>query len=66
MTTESQRRAVLFCVDTLRVPFRGDLNDFDDVHEFLDDHLERAKLVKKQMYLYRREKDNESNNQSDR
>lgn len=51
-TTDSQKRAVLFCVMTLRVPFRGNLDNFDDVHEFLDNHLERAKLIRKQMALY--------------
>lgn len=62
MITESQRRAVLFCVDTLRIPFRGDLQNFSDVSRYLTDNLEDAKLVRKQMALYRREKDNESDN----
>jgi hypothetical protein len=62
MITESQRRAVLFCVDTLRIPFRGDLQSFADVSRYLTDNLEDAKLVRKQMALYRREKDNESDN----
>lgn len=62
MITESQRRAVLFCVDTLRIPFRGDLQSFADVSRYLTDNLDDAKLVRKQMALYRREKDNESDN----
>ncbi len=57
MITESQRRAVLFCVDTLRIPFRGGLQDFADVSRYLTDNLEDAKLVRKQMALYRREKE---------
>lgn len=57
MITESQRRAVLFCVDTLRIPFRGDLQNFSDVSRYLTDNLEDAKLVRKQMALYRREKE---------
>lgn len=61
MITESQRRAVLFCVDTLRIPFRGDLQDFADVSRYLTDNLEDAKLVRKQMALYRREKEENNN-----
>jgi hypothetical protein len=57
MITESQRRAVLFCVDTLRIPFRGDLQSFADVSRYLTDNLDDAKLVRKQMALYRREKE---------
>lgn len=61
MTTDSQKRAVLFCVETLRVPFRGNIEKFEDVHDFLDRHLESAKLIRKQLAYYVELKDNMNN-----
>lgn len=46
MTTDKQKRAVIFCERILHnIIFRGDINDSIDVSKFLSEHLEDAKYL---------------------
>lgn len=47
--TNKQKHAVRFIIETLRIPFKGNIKDNNDVHQFLSEHLEDAKLLKKQL-----------------
>ena len=44
--TNKQKHAVRFIIETLRIPFKGNIKDNNDVHQFLSEHLEDAKLLK--------------------
>ena len=43
MTTKRQRDAVHFCEKWLKVPFEGDINNFNQVSNYLSEYLEDAK-----------------------
>ena len=43
MTTKRQRAAVRYCENMLDIKFNGDINNFNQVSEFLDYYLESAK-----------------------
>lgn len=45
MTTNRQKAAVHFCEQWLNVTFNGDINNFQQVSNFLSEYLEGAKLV---------------------
>lgn len=45
MTTGEQKLAVKFCEDILIVKFRGDINNFQEVSDFLSEYLEKAKTT---------------------
>lgn len=43
MTTKRQKDAVHFCEEWLKVPFEGDINNFNQVSDYLSEYLEEAK-----------------------
>ena len=43
MTTKRQKAAVNFCEEWLDISFEGDINDFNQVSNFLSIHLDCAK-----------------------
>ena len=43
MTTPKQKAAVEFCEDWLEVKFEGDINNFNEVSNFLSQYLQLAK-----------------------
>ena len=43
MTTDKQKRAILFCNKVLSEKFEGDINNFREVSDYLSQHLEEAK-----------------------
>ena len=43
--TKKQKHAVRFIIETLRIPFKGDIEEISDVHDFLSKHLDDAKLL---------------------
>ena len=43
MTTKRQKAAVNFCEEWLDISFEGDINDFNQVSNFLSIHLDHAK-----------------------
>ena len=45
MTTDRQKAAVNFCEEWLNVTFEGDINDFQQVSNFLSIYLDEAKIV---------------------
>lgn len=45
MTTRRQKAAVNFCESVLNITFKGDINNFDEVSEFLSEYLEQAKVI---------------------
>lgn len=45
MTTPRQKAAVHFCEQWLNVTFEGDINNFNEVSEFLSEYLEDAKIT---------------------
>ena len=45
MTTKKQKYAVLFCEEWLRVNFEGDINNFQEVNQFLTIYLDYAKSI---------------------
>ena len=45
MTTNKQKAAVHFCEQWLDVTFNGDINNFQQVSNFLSIYLEEAKLL---------------------
>lgn len=45
MTTGKQKVAVHFCEQWLNVTFNGDINNFQQVSNFLSEYLEEAKLT---------------------
>lgn len=47
--TLKQKHAVRLIVETLRIPFKGDIENRVDVSNFLHNHLVDAKLLKKQL-----------------
>lgn len=49
MVTNKQKHAVRFIVETMRIPFKGNINDIKDVSRFLDEYFDDAKLLKSQL-----------------
>jgi len=49
MVTNKQKHAVRFIVETMRIPFKGDINDIKDVSRFLDEYFDDAKLLNSQL-----------------
>lgn len=47
--TNKQKHAVRFIIETLRIPFKGDIDNGNDVHQFLSGHLDDAKLLRNQL-----------------
>ena len=45
MTTQRQKKAIRFCEVWLKVTFEGDLNNFNDVSNFLTIYLDSAKAT---------------------
>jgi hypothetical protein len=45
MTTDKQKAAVYFCEKWLNVTYNGDINNFQQVSNFLSEYLEEAKLT---------------------
>lgn len=45
MTTDKQKAAVHFCKKWLNVTYNGDINNFQQVSNFLSEYLEEAKLI---------------------
>ena len=45
MTTDKQKAAVHFCEEWLNVTFNGDINNFQQISNFLSEYLEEAKLT---------------------
>ena len=45
MTTSRQKAAVHFCEQWLKVTFEGDINNFNEVSNFLSEYLEEAKML---------------------
>ena len=45
MTTNKQKAAVHFCKQWLNVTYNGDINNFQQVSNFLSKYLEGAKLT---------------------
>ena len=45
MTTGRQKAAVHFCEQWLNITFNGDINNFQQVSNFLSEYLEEAKLT---------------------
>ena len=45
MTTDRQKRAVYFCEQWLNVTFNGDINNFQQVSNFLSEYLKEAKIT---------------------
>ena len=45
MTTNSQKAAVHFCEQWLNVTYNSDINNFQQVSNFLSEYLEDAKLA---------------------
>lgn len=43
MTTDKQKAAVHFCEQWLNIDFNGDINNFEQVSEFLSEYLQEAK-----------------------
>lgn len=49
MVTNKQKHAVRFIIETLRIPFEGNIEEYNDVSMFLNAHFEKAKLLKSQL-----------------
>lgn len=45
MTTKRQKAAVNFCEEVLNVTFKGNINNFNEVSEFLSIYLDQAKVI---------------------
>lgn len=45
MTTKRQKAAVNFCEQVLDISFKGDIDNFNEVSEFLSEYLEQAKII---------------------
>lgn len=45
MTTDRQKSAVHFCEQWLNVTFSGDINNFQQVSNFLSKYLKEAKIT---------------------
>ena len=45
MTTDRQKAAVHFCEQWLNITFNDDINNFQQVSNFLSEYLEEAKLT---------------------
>lgn len=45
MTTKRQKAAVYFCETWLNIEFKGDINNFKQVSDFLGEYLEDAKYT---------------------
>lgn len=45
MTTPRQKAAVHFCEQWLNITFEGDINNFNEVSEFLSEYLDDAKTT---------------------
>lgn len=43
MTTDRQKKAIMFCNETLPDKFNGDINNFKEVSLYLSQHLAEAK-----------------------
>lgn len=43
--TDKQKSAIDFCETCLNITFTGNLNDVEQVSEFLNEYLEEAELV---------------------
>ena len=49
MTTNKQKAAVHLCEQWLNVTYNGDINNFQQVSNFLSEYLEGAKLTYKEI-----------------
>ena len=49
MTTGRQKAAVHFCEQWLNIIFNGDINNFQQVSNFLSEYLEEAKNLYKEV-----------------
>lgn len=49
MVSKKQKFAVKFIIETMRIPFKGDIDNIKDVTRFLDEYFDDAKLLKKQL-----------------
>lgn len=45
MTTNKQKAAVKFCERVLHITFKGDLNNFPQISNFLSENLDEAKDI---------------------
>ena len=45
MTTDKQKAAVHFCEQWLNITFEGDIEDKNQVSEFLEEYLQEAKNI---------------------
>lgn len=45
MTTKRQKEAVYFCEEWLDISFEGDINNFNQVSNFLSMYLDSAKSI---------------------
>lgn len=45
MTTKKQKSAISFCEEVLNISFNGNINNFNEVSEFLGTYLEQAKVI---------------------
>ena len=45
MMTKKQKSAISFCEEVLNISFNGNINNFNEVSEFLDTYLEQAKVI---------------------
>lgn len=50
MTTERQKNAVWFCEQWLDERFEGDIDDFNDVSEYLSRNLDAAKEISNEAF----------------
>lgn len=45
MTTKRQKAAINFCEEVLNISFKGNIDNFNEVSEFLGTYLEQAKVI---------------------
>lgn len=45
MTTKRQKAAVNFCESVLNIKFTGNIDNFNEVSEFLSEYLDQAKVI---------------------
>lgn len=48
-STKKQKNAVAFCLNFIDAEFEGDIESFQDCHEFLSTYLEHAKIMCNEM-----------------
>lgn len=50
MTTDRMKSAVKFCEDWDSPKFTGNINNFQEVSDYLDEHLNAAKNLAREVY----------------